>query len=166
MVLKTRRRRQPQPVVMEQFLTFLIRQEQFAVPMAQASRVIPLPPIYGDRSGRGVGLVNHGDREILVIEIGRCLFAEPLSAAETDKLRFLLILQPDLAGEWLGFPLAEPPIIERVPQEHIHPIPKNYLHWGNIHHVSSLMVSSTNDPNLPPIFIVDVPQVLASLKTL
>ncbi|XFA73451.1 chemotaxis protein CheW [Thermosynechococcaceae cyanobacterium Okahandja] len=166
MVLKARRRQRQQPIVMDQFLTFFVRQEQFAVPMDQANRVIPLPPIYGDRSGRGVGLVTHGDREILVIDLGRCLFAEPLSAAETEKLKFLLILQPDRDGEWLGFPLMEPPVIERIPREHIHPIPKNYLHWGNIHHVSALMVSSSNDPNLPPIFIVDVPRVLASLQTL
>ncbi len=42
-MLKSRRRRQSQPVVLEQFLTFIVRQEQFAVPMAQAYRVIPLP---------------------------------------------------------------------------------------------------------------------------
>ncbi len=165
MVLKSRRRQAP-PVAMEQFLTFFVRQEQFAVPVTQASRVIPLPPIYGDPSGRGVGLVNEGDREILVIEIGRCLFGEPLSATEREKLRFLLILQPDLEGEWLGFPLMEPPAIERVAQNQIHAIPKNYLHWGNIHHVSALMVSSGEAANLPPMFIVDVPRLLASLATL
>lgn len=164
MVLKSRR--QAPPVVMEQFLTFCLRRELFAVPIAQAYRVIPLPPIYGDPAGRGVGLVNYGDREVLVVDVGRCLFGERLSGAEREAFKFLLILQPEVAGEWLGFPLVEPPMIERVPREQVHPIPKNYLHWGNIHNVSSLMVSGRNDSSGPPLFIVDVPQVLASLKSL
>ncbi|WP_460193925.1 chemotaxis protein CheW [Thermosynechococcus sp. FA-CM-4201] len=164
-MLKSRRRRQSQPVVLEQFLTFIVRQEQFAVPMGQAYRVIPLPPIHGDPQQRGVGLVTYENHEILVIDIGRCLFDDPLSTSETQKLKFLLILQPRLEGEWLGLPLTEPPVIERIPQNAIHPIPSNYLHWGSIHNVSSLMVSSQEDQELPPIFIVDIEQVLHTLKT-
>ncbi|AHB89594.1 blue light phototaxis adaptor protein CheW family [Thermosynechococcus sp. NK55a] len=162
-MLKSRRRRQSQPVVLEQFLTFIVRQEQFAVPMAQAYRVIPLPPIHGDPYQRGIGLVTYENREILVIDIGRCLFDAPLSTSETEKLRFLLILQP--RQEWLGLPLTDPPMIERIPQEAIHPIPRNYLHWGSIHNVSSLMVTHQGDQELPPIFIVDIEQVLHTLKT-
>ncbi|BCX12750.1 MAG: hypothetical protein KatS3mg067_1688 [Thermosynechococcus sp.] len=164
-MLKSRRRRQSQPVVLEQFLTFSVRQEQFAVPMAQAYRVIPLPPVHGDPYQRGIGLVTYEDREILVIDIGRCLFDAPFSASETQKLRFLLILQPGLAQEWLGLPLTDPPVIERISREAIHPIPPNYLHWGSIHNVSSLMVSYQDDQELPPLFIVDIEQVLHTLKT-
>ncbi|WP_298976255.1 chemotaxis protein CheW [uncultured Thermosynechococcus sp.] len=164
-MLKSRRRRQNQPIVLEQFLTFTVRQEQFAVPMAQAYRVIPLPPIHGDPQQRGVGLVTYENREILVIDIGRCLFDDPLATSETQKLQFLLILQPRLEQEWLGLPLTAPPVIERIPQDAIHPIPSHYLHWGSIHNVSSLMVRSPGDQDLPPIFIVDIEQVLHSLKT-
>ncbi|AXY67725.1 chemotaxis protein CheW [Thermosynechococcus sichuanensis E542] len=163
-MLKSRRRRQSQPIVLEQFLTFIVRQEQFAVPMAQAYRVIPLPPIHGDPHQRGIGLVTYENHEILVIDIGCCLFDDPLSTSETQKLKFLLILQPRLEGEWLGLPLTDPPVIERIPRDAIHPIPSNYLHWGSIHNVSSLMVSSQADQELPPIFIVDIEQVLHTLK--
>ncbi|HIK24502.1 MAG: chemotaxis protein CheW [Thermosynechococcus sp. Uc] len=164
-MLKSRRRRQSQPIVLEQFLTFIVRQEQFAVPMAQAYRVIPLPPIHGDPQQRGVGLVTYENREILVIDIGRCLFDDPLSTSETQKLKFLLILQPRLEQEWFGLPLTAPPVIERIPQSAIHPIPANYLHWGSIHNVSSLMVGSQEDQDLSPIFIVDLERVLHNLKT-
>lgn len=163
-MLKSRRRRQRQPVALEQFLTFGVRQEQFAVPIAQAYRVIPLPPIYGDPQQRGIGLVTYETHEILVIDIGRCLFDDPLSTSEAQKLKFLLILQPSLEADWLGLPLTTPPVIERIPKDAIHPIPSNYLHWGSIHNVSSLMVSSQADQELPPIFIVDIEQVLHTLK--
>ncbi|BAY51579.1 hypothetical protein NIES2134_108300 [Thermostichus vulcanus NIES-2134] len=163
-MLKSRRRRQSQPVVLEQFLTFTVRQEYFAVPMAQAYRVIPLPSVHGDPQQRGIGLVTYENREILVIDIGRCLFDDPLSSSETQTLKFLLILQPRLEQDWLGLPLTDPPVIERIPQAAIHPIPRNYLHWGSIHNVSSLMVTHQEDQELPPIFIVDVEQVLHTLK--
>ncbi|MFN4280633.1 chemotaxis protein CheW [Thermosynechococcus sp.] len=163
-MLRSRRRRQSQPVVLEQFLTFNVRQEQFAVPLAQAYRVIPLPPIYGDPHRRGIGLVTYENREILVIDISRCLFDDPLSASETQKLKFLLILRPHLEEEWLGLPLTDPPVIERIPKDAIHPIPSNYLHWGSIHNVSSLMVSSQEDQHASPIFILDIAQILHTLK--
>lgn len=163
------RHRQEKQVILRQFLTFIVRQEQFALPIETVLKVIPLHQIHGDPKKGGIGLTTYQNQEVFVVDLGCCLFREPMLAPEVDQQGFLVLLQPPenpsngLTSELMGLPIADPPVLERVPAEQIAPLPRNYLHWGNIHGVSSRMITSPEDANLPPIFVIDLEQIFLSL---
>lgn len=162
------RHRQAKQIILRQFLTFTLRQEQFALPIETVLKVIPLDQIHGDPQRGGIGLVTYQNQDVFVIDIGCCLFKEPMIAPEVDQQRFLLLLQHQEGShsEFIGLPIPDPPTLERVPAEQVAPLPRNYLHWGNIHGVSSRMITSPDNANLPPIFVIDLAQILASLSQL
>ncbi|MDG2991872.1 chemotaxis protein CheW [Candidatus Synechococcus calcipolaris G9] len=159
------RHRQAKQIILRQFLTFTIRQEQFALPIETVLKVIPLHQIHGDPERGGIGLITYQNQEVFVIDIGCCLFRDAMMSPEVDQQRFLLLLQRQESSdhELIGLPIADPPTLERVPADQVAPLPKNYLHWGNIHGVSSRMITSPENANLPPIFVIDLEQILASL---
>ncbi len=164
--LKSRRksRNAPTQAPAQQFLKFEIAQHQFALPITQVLKVIPLTTIYGDPTGRGIGLVNYQGQEILVLDIEKFLLPHRPSSRKTPY-QFLLILQsadPD-HSEPMGIPILAPPQLIRIQAEQITPLPKNYLSWGEIHGVSTLLVPA-QAPTDEPLFLIDVNQILSHLS--
>ncbi len=164
--LKSRRksRTTPHQAPTQQFLKFEIAQHSFALPITQVLKVIPLTTIYGDPTGRGIGLVNYQGQEILVLDIEKFLFPHSASPKKTPY-SFLLILQardPE-ADELVGIPILSPPGLVRLNLEQITPLPKHYLSQGHIQAVSTLIVEAQM-PEQGPTFIIDVAQILVSLS--
>lgn len=161
--LKSRRksRNAPTQAPAQQFLKFEIAQHQFALPITQVLKVIPLTTIYGDPTGRGIGLVNYQGQEILVLDIEKILFLHNLNPKKTPY-QFLLTLQTPDHDEAIGIPIFAPPTLIRINPALITPLPKNYQAWGNIQGVSTLMVDSQTPS--APTFLIDIGQVFSHLS--
>jgi len=164
--LKSRRksRQAPTQAPTQQFLEFEITQQAFALPIAQVLKVIPLTTIYGDPTGRGIGLVNYQGQEILVIDIETILFPHS-STSPKAPYQFLLILQAADNPELLGIPIHQPPHLIRISSTAIAPLPAHYRTLGNIHGVSTRIVNP-QAPDVAPVFIIDLAQILTGLEQL
>lgn len=163
--LKSRRksRTSPQQAPAQQFLQFEIAQHQFALPITQVLKVIPLTTIYGDPTGRGIGLVNSQGQEILVLDIEKFLFPNSPNP-KARPYQFLLTLPATEPNELIGIPISAPPTLIRINPALITPLPKNYQAWGNIQGVSTLMMDSP--PPAAPTFLIDITQIFSHLSCL
>ncbi|MDS3861981.1 chemotaxis protein CheW [Thermosynechococcaceae cyanobacterium BACA0444] len=148
----------------QRLLQFEIAQQQFALPITQVLKIIPLTTIHGDPAGRGIGLVHYQQQEVLVIDVENVLLPHNLPIKKTIY-QFLLILQAtDMTHlELLGIPIQAPPQLIRINPEAITPLPTHYRSLGNIHCVSTLMMD-TQAPNTQPLFMIDVNQIFSGLN--
>lgn len=164
--LKSRRksRTKAEQAPTQRLLQFEIAQQQFALPITQVLKIIPLTTIHGDPAGRGIGLVHYQQQEVLVIDVEKILLPyNPLIPKTTYQ--FLLILQTDDLNhpELLGIPIFAPPRLTRIDPKAITPLPTHYRSLGNIHCVSTLMMD-TQALNTQPLFIIDVNQIFSGLN--
>jgi purine-binding chemotaxis protein CheW len=154
--------------VTQQLIVFRIQQEQFALPIQVAHRVIPMGQIYGATRGSGVSLFHYQDQEILVIDVKRRIFGdEPnqnlLPGSSTSQVLqqqpHLLIVQTVQSG-LIGIPLDSLPTLRRVPMSAFAPLPPAYLVEGNVRCVNAVVVSTHEGES--PIFLLDLEQVFQS----
>ncbi len=61
----------------QQLITFLLSQEQFALPIHLIQKVIPLGKVYGDPQGTGLSLTNYQGQELVVIDVAHRIFCTP-----------------------------------------------------------------------------------------
>lgn len=164
--------RQAEPT--QQLIVFQILQEWFALPIRAAYKVIPIGQVYGAHQG-SIGLTQYQDQDVLVIDIQRRIFGEPISppllSAAVDPAtaqpaspsqHYLLLIQSS-QGELIGLPLHTFPSLRRVPESAFKPLPPMYLAEGKIRCVSAL-VAAKNDR--PPAFLLNLSQLIESPKTL
>jgi chemotaxis signal transduction protein len=154
--LRSRRFARHQVAETEQLITFRLRQEWFAVKIEEVVKVVPLGEIYGDPHHQGLGLTLYQGQELLVVDIGFRLFQEaPISDSNSNpdwqKAKFLLILNSANQTQ-VGLPIDSPPTLVRVAPSNFKPLPEDYLTYGNIKCVSSLIVELEDKP---PLFLLD-----------
>lgn len=160
--------------VTEQLISFKLRGEWFALPVAAVQKVIPLGKMHGDPNNTGISLALHQGQEITVVDVGRRIFDEAppsLSTAEVETAtptaesndakssqRCLVLIQ-SAEGGVVGIPIDSQPAIVRAGKSQFAPLPSSYLHRGNIHCVSSMIV---DDGGIDPLFLLD-PDQLSSI---
>jgi chemotaxis signal transduction protein len=158
----------------QQLIVFPLRQERFALPIRYAYKVIPMSPTYGVCQTSGISLTRFQDRDVLVIDIQRRIFAsspvQPLLPDKLDSvphlpfqsqsfsptLKHLLLMQTP-QNELMGIPLDTPPTLRRVPDSAFAPVPAAYLKQGSIRCVSALVIPSKDEP---PIFLLNPNQLI------
>jgi chemotaxis signal transduction protein len=148
----------------KQFISFLLRQEWFVLPIEAVQRVIQMGKVYGDPQGTGVSLTNFQGQEIVVVDVGYLIFGDSekkLSvASEKNQPRILLILQSS-KDEIVGLPVDSTPIMRRVPDSAFTPIPETYIAQGNVRCISSTMIQLSDHP---PMFLLDPSQLIEPQK--
>lgn len=157
--LRSRRLTHQNTEIIHHLVTFRLRHEWFALPVASVIKVTERGEIYGNIQNNGVGLTWYHDREIIVIEIGYCIFGESHPSPITDQ--YLMVIQSN--EEWAGLPLSSPPKIARIPDKSLVPLPETYLSYGNLHCLSSQM---SKLPDHPPIFMLDAHQLITKSLSL
>jgi len=153
--VSARRRARPEPTV--QYLSFRLSQEWFALPLTAIQKVVALPTISGDPSGRGIGVVRVEGRELLVVDVGRIIFrfAPPLSEATSE--RYLLLLT---GAEPVSLPIDSRPLLRRLPATAFAPLPASYDAFAEIRCVSSRAALTEGEP---PLFLLDAPRLLEAV---
>jgi len=152
------RRARPEPTV--QYLSFRLRQEWFALPLALIQKVVVLTEISADSTARGIGLVRVEGRELVVVDVGRLLFRFTAAATEESMERYLLILA---GGEDLGLPIDSRPMLRRLPATAFAALPSTYSTFAEIRYISSRAVLAEGEP---PLFLLDAPRLLEALTSL
>jgi purine-binding chemotaxis protein CheW len=143
-----------------QMLAFRLQSEWFALPILAIQKVIPLGKIYGDPKHKGIGLTNYNQQELLVIDIGRCIFnyCEPefsIEISESECQRYLIVIEDENAN-FVGIPTDFQPVILRVDRDNFKSLPEVYLQQGNIQCVSSQVIEL---PEFPLIFLLETQQL-------
>lgn len=166
------RLRRGQPAIATQkLIVFRLRQEQFALPIQFAYRVVEMGQVYGAQSESSVGLMVYQGRELLVLDIDRLVYASPpplrpqlpSTTAEQHKrtTHFLspqcLLILKTTQGNLVGLPLPSQPELQRVPESAFVPVPANYLAQGHIRCISALVVV---DPTSDPLFLLNLNQLI------
>ncbi len=167
----------------EQLIVFRLCQEWFALPITAVQRVVTLGDICGDPQGIGIGLTRYQDQELMVIDVGRRIFAEappseldkrsepdkPSELGDTSVMpsksqasnvseegQHCLIVVQNSDGDIVGLPIQSQPEVRRVPKSSYVPLPPAYKARGNIRCVSSMMVRT----DTLPLFLLDPDQLL------
>jgi chemotaxis signal transduction protein len=153
--LRSRRFARHQAEATQTLITFQLGSEGFALPIETVQKVIILDEVYGDPSGRGIGLTHYQNQEIIVIDLGYRIFGEQsqLIIPEDDpsKIRYLLILyNPE--GALTGLPIDSAPKIRRVGKSAIQPLPDAYLKQDILGGLSSQIVYLEKEL---PLFLLD-----------
>jgi chemotaxis signal transduction protein len=152
----------------KQFISFRLRQEWFVLPIDAVQRVIQMGKVYGDPQGTGVSLTNFQGQETVVVDVAYLIFGDSSLARDEKKLsvaseknqpRILLILQS--SGEIVGLPVDSTPIMRRVPDSALTPIPETYIAQGNVRCISSTMIQLNDHP---PMFLLDPSQLVEPQK--
>jgi chemotaxis signal transduction protein len=149
----------------KQFITFRLRQEWFALPIATVQRVMPMGKVYGDPQGTGISLTSYQGQEILVVDVGKRIFGEvaiqkpAVVKSETNETRFLLIVQSDL-DRVVGLPIDSTPALRRISESAFTPIPDKYISQGNVRCISSTTIQLNDHP---PMFLLEAEQLVRAL---
>ncbi|HBB32133.1 MAG TPA: chemotaxis protein CheW [Cyanobacteria bacterium UBA8803] len=86
----------------------------------------------------------------------------PEPSQEDTGEGYLLIVQ-NRAGKLAGLPIADPPSLQRVPEEAFMPLTSEYMAQGNIRCVSALVVQNKEQP---PLFLLNPDQLVQSNQAL
>jgi chemotaxis signal transduction protein len=146
----------------EQFITFQLRHEWFALPIYAVQKVIQMDKIYGDPQGTGISLTNYQGQEVVVVDVGRRIFGETAAIAPRQidpslkETRFMLLVQSE-KGETIGLPIDSAPALRRVPDSAFAPIPEAYLAQGNVRAIGSTTIQLSDHPTL---FLLDANQLV------
>jgi purine-binding chemotaxis protein CheW len=165
--LRSERSATLQKEAIQQFITFRLREEWFALPILTVQKVIPLEKVYGDPQGTGVSFTNYRDQQIMVVDVGKRIFGEKTISLPTldeydifsqfheEEQRYLLIIHQE-DQDMIGLPIDSQPAIRRVFSSAFKPLPQGYLALGNIQCISSQIIEI---PDHPPIFILEHQQL-------
>lgn len=142
----------------QQFITFLLGKEQFALSIDVIQKVVPMGKVYGDPQGTGISLTNYQGQELMVIDVAHRIFGitEISINKDNNEIRFLLIIK-NKNNQVFGLPIDSPPSIMTVPQSAFMPLPDIYLTQKNIHCLSSTIIQIKNQT---PYFVLDINQLL------
>lgn len=159
------------PEATQQLIIFCIRQEWFALPIHFAQKVIPMNQVQGAIRGKEIGLAFYGDQELMVIDIERRIFREPIDhqnlpdieksnsasqLSKDDSQQHLLIVQ-NSQRELVGLILNDQPTLRRVPESTLTSVPDTYRTEGYIQCVGALVIPTQDQP---PLFLLDLNQLI------
>lgn len=143
----------------EQFITFQLRQEWFGLPIESVYRVVTMGKVFGDPDQTGVGLTRYQDRDLLVIDVSRRIFAEIAQPSATPKQNLdqrSLIIIKNAEDELIGLPIDSQPEVRRFSRSQFVPLPATYAARSKIRCLSSMMAKTADDTSL---FLLDPDQV-------
>jgi len=169
LVHRSRQLKSAQVVATRQLIVFPLRQDQFALPIQVAQKVISIDNLYGQSPDFDTGLVLYQNQDIPVIDIERRIFGHSApqkllpghsnsstrSSAYSIAQRYLLIIQ-NLQGESVGLPIVTQPMLRRVPESAFAPLSSTYVTDGKIRCVSALVILAETEP---PLFVLNLNQL-------
>jgi chemotaxis signal transduction protein len=133
-------------------IAFTIGKLNLAVRIDQVQKVVNLPTVHG--SGLNpVGLTQVGDQEITVINLYQRLFRT--EAAQSPVSHTFLVLVRTAAGEVLGIPVSETPLLLEVPMNLIRILPDSYRRADTLEIASHIMVVPEGE-STRTLFLLDV----------
>lgn len=138
----SRRTKTTQTLDRHQLLTFQIRNEWFALPLAALQRVVPMNRIHGQQGELGIGVARYEGQELLVIDVGSRLFPKSLAAdrsTEHEFERHMIILQAP-SGDMIGLPIDSRPTLKRVPASSLTALPPSYTSLAHVQCVSGMVI--------------------------
>lgn len=171
--LRSRRLAAQKTEATQRLITFKLRTETFALSLDLVRKVTTLDApgerlgqrLYGDPNQTGVSLTTYQGRELVVIDVGQRIFGKSELVLDatldqdtatvelaTDRVRYLLILQPE-PERLIGLPIDSPPSIQSIQLSAFKPLPDIYRQQSKIHCVSALSIDL---PDRPSIFLLDV----------
>jgi purine-binding chemotaxis protein CheW len=157
---RSRRLQERQAEATEQFVTFRLHQEWFALPVQSVQRVQLLGDVFGDPQRSGVSLTIYENQELLVVDVGHLIFKEapqPLEFLNTNlptsrltSPRFLIVLE-NTEGKLVGLPVDSKPTLRRFLASAVKALPPTYTTAASLQCVSALMIQEQDQK---PIFLL------------
>lgn len=135
-----------------QLVVFGLRQERFALPIQVAQRVFPLPELYGAALGGHLGLVSLNQQQVPVLDIEYQIFGDRPS--DPQAYRYVLVLENPF-GESMGLLLCDPPMLCRVTEGALQPVPPSYAVDDRMQCIAALVVLESQHP----IFLINPAQL-------
>ncbi len=162
MAHSSRRSRRLKAGANQQLISFVVRGEQFAVPVGLVEKVVTVNHIYGGLDANRPGLTMYSGQQISVVNLGERLFMTappPLIEAthvslQPPVLRYLLIV-PSPAHELVGLLVETQPTLIRVPTSAFSPVPATYLHGGQVRYVGAVI-----DLQAALVFLINISELL------
>lgn len=116
-------------------ITFGIGKLNLAIRIDQVAKVVNIPAVHG--SGlNAVGLAQVDNQEVTVVDLHRKLFRT--EAAPTAS--YYLVLVNTQAGELLGIPAHQTPLLMEVPMTLIRSLPESYRRSDTLEMASHIVV--------------------------
>lgn len=165
---------------MHQLITFPVRHEWFALPIAIAQKVVSLTAV-----GPSSGLILIDDQQVPTLDLERHIYRDvPLpalpAAASREGLppmppdapsdfcpelvdpRHVLIIRQPPTLEPVGLIVSQAPVLRRVPQSAFSPVPPTFLSLSQLRCINAVISIKGHEA---PFFMLDLAQVLPSTPT-
>lgn len=175
-------------VPVHQMITFLVRQDWFALPIQVAQKVVPLAAVRSSTGSQGQGLILVDQQRLPTIDLEQHIYRDlplppligPTAAAAAagptplaanvvafpqpseipDDPRHVLIVRLPQMSESLGLVVSQTPMLQRVPETAFSPVSTTFLALSQLRCVNAVISLAGQEA---PIFLLDMTQVLPPL---